>query len=137
MSEANKAVVRKFLQMLEAGDPSMADEIIATDFVSHSALEGQEPGIDGVKQMVAMIGTAFPDLKVNIMDQIAEGDKVVTLYTDSGTHQGDFLGVPATGKKLAWMVTPTTVVVNGKITESGVSWDRWGLMQQLEGGENN
>ena len=75
--------------------------------------------------------TAFPDLNVKVEDQLAEGDKVATRWTTTGTHQGEFAGIPPTGKQGG--VTGTTIarVVGGKIVEERSNWDTLGLLQQL------
>ncbi len=130
MSEENKAIARKFIRMMELGDPSMADEILAADFYSHAAPDPRQ-SIEGVKATATMMKNASPDAQANIEFQVAEGDKVVTHYTWSGTHQGEIFGIPATGKKVSWTITTTFRIANGKIREAWVNWDQWGMMQQL------
>jgi steroid delta-isomerase-like uncharacterized protein len=130
MSEENKAIVRKFFRMFELGDPSMADEIIATDYYNHDAPD-PSIGLEGIKAFVNMFKNAIPDAQVNIAYQLAEGDKVVSRYTWSGTHQGEFDGVPATGKRVSWTVTATFRISDSKIREAWINYDQFGLMQQL------
>jgi steroid delta-isomerase-like uncharacterized protein len=129
-SEGNKAVARKFLRMLELGDPSMADEIVAADYYNHDAPDASI-GLEGIKAFVNTFKNAMPDAQVDIAYQVAEGDKVVSRYTWSGTHQGELFGVPATGKQASWTVTNTFMVADGKIREAWINWDQWGVMQQL------
>jgi steroid delta-isomerase-like uncharacterized protein len=131
MSAENKAIVRKFYKMFELGDPGLADEVVAADYVNHNALTGQKIGIEGVKEFATSLKNALPDIQFNIGDQIAERDRVVSRYTVSGTHQGELFGVPATGKQVKWTATATMTVANGKIQEAWLNWDQWGLMQQL------
>ena len=78
-----------------------------------------------------MYRSAFPDMQLTIEDQIAEGDKVVTRWTARGTHQGELMGIPPTGKQAT--VTGITVgrVANGKFVESWSNFDALGMMQQL------
>ncbi|MEJ2559723.1 MAG: ester cyclase [Anaerolineae bacterium] len=130
MSEENKALARKFLRMMEVGDPSMSDEILGADFYSHAAPD-PSASIEGAKATATMMKNALPDAQANIEFQVAEGDKVVTHYTWRGTHQGELLGVPATGKQVSWTITTTFRVADGKIREAWLNWDQWGLMQQL------
>jgi steroid delta-isomerase-like uncharacterized protein len=130
MSEENKAIARKFLRMLELGDPSMADEIVAADYHNHDAPDPRI-GSEGMKAFVTMFNNAVPDAQANIEYQVAEGDRVVSRYTWSGTHQGELFGVPATGKRVSWTITTTMRVAGGKIHEVWTNWDQWGLMQQL------
>jgi len=96
MSEENKALARSFFRMLESGDPGMADEIVATDYYNHDAPD-PNLGLEGVKAGVTLFKNALPDAQLKIEFQIAEGDKVATRYSWSGTHQGEIYGIPATG----------------------------------------
>ena len=130
MSEENKALARKFFRMLELGDSNMAEEIVAVDYYNHDAPD-PNIGLDGVKAAVKAFKNAFPDAQVNIAYQVAEGDKVVNRYTWSGTHQGEFYGVPATGKQVSWSATATFRVADGRIREAWLNTDRWGVMEQL------
>jgi predicted ester cyclase len=86
--------------------------------------------------MAAMMRTAIPDYQIVIDDQLAEADKVATVSTASGTHQGEWASpigpVPATGKAVTWTETTTLRVAEGKITEViGTNWDHLGILQQL------
>jgi len=130
MSEENKALARKFLRMMELGDPSIADEIVAADYYSHDAPDPRL-GIEGVKATATLMKNALHDGQANIEFQVAEGDKVVTRYTWSGTHQAELFGVPATGKQVSWTMTTTFRIADGKIREAWLNWDQWGLMQQF------
>lgn len=130
MSEENKAIARKFLRMFELGDASMADAIVAIDYYNHDAPD-PSIGIAGIKAIVSMFKSAMPDAQANIEFQVAEGDKVVNRYTWSGTHQGEYFGVPATGKRVSWTATATFRIPNGKIREAWLNWDQLGLMQQF------
>jgi steroid delta-isomerase-like uncharacterized protein len=129
-AEENKAVARKFLQMFELGDPSIADEIVAIDYLNRDALDSNV-GREGVKAFVNTFRNAMPDAKVSVTYQVAEGDMVASRYTWSGTHQGEIFGVPATGGKVSWTQMTTFRIANGKIREAWANWDQWGLMQQL------
>jgi steroid delta-isomerase-like uncharacterized protein len=130
MSEENKALAHRFLRMMELGDPSMAHEIVSADYYSHDA-PVPSMGIEGVKATAIMMKESMPDATVNIEFQIAEGDRVVSRYTWSGTHQGELFGIPATGKQVSWTMTTTFRITDGKIREAWLNWDQWGLMQQL------
>jgi len=94
MSE-NKAVIRRlYNEVMNKGNLSILEEHIAPSFVNHAAPPGTQPGIEGVKQIVTMYRTAFPDLRVTADEVIAEGDKVATRWTMHGTHRGEFMGIP-------------------------------------------
>ena len=128
-AEANKAIARKFLQMFELGDPGIADEIVAVDYLNHDAPDAI--GREGVKALLNAFSNAMPDAEVGLAYQVAEGDKVVSRYTWSGTHQGDIFGVPATGKHVSWTATAALRIADGQIREAWLNWDQWGLMQQF------
>jgi steroid delta-isomerase-like uncharacterized protein len=129
-SEESKAIAREFLRMFELGDPSMADKIVASDYYNHDAAD-PSLGLEGVKAFVTTFKNAMPDAQVDIVHQVAEGDRVVSRYTWSGTHQGELFGVPAAGKHVSWTQTTTFRIADGKIREAWTNWDQWGVMQQL------
>jgi steroid delta-isomerase-like uncharacterized protein len=134
LSETNKTVSRRFFdEVFGKGKLAVADELIVKDHINSGPGTPPEltPGLEGTKQLVTMYRNAFPDLRFTIDDQIAEGDKVVTRWTAHGTHRGELVGIPATGKS----ATVTGIVVdrlaNGKIAESWGIFDQFGMMQQL------
>ena len=131
MAHHNKSIVRKFYATLSSGDLDAADKVVASDYVNHNAIPGQTAGLKGFKEGVSSLRAAFPDLQFTIEDQIAEGDKVATRYTVRGTHQGEFMGVAATGKPVTWSALVIQRIAGGKVQESWLQWDQLGLMQQL------
>lgn len=130
MSEENKALARQFFRMFETGDPEMAGDIVAAGYINHDAPD-PNLGLEGAKAGVIRFKNAFPDARVKIAFQLAEGDKVATRYTWRGTHQGEFNGIPATGKRITWTVTTTFRIADGRIHEAWYNPDALGLMQQL------
>lgn len=92
---------------------------------------GSSIGPEAYRNQVLLFITGFPDLKFEVEDMIAEGDKVVSYWTLSGTHKGEFYGVPATNKKVSVDGITIHQMANGRIMDSYVSWDVWGMMQQL------
>ena len=133
--EENKIIARRvFEEAWNQRDLDAVDEICATDFVRHdpasSNLSGPI-GPEGYKQVITFYTTAFPDHHFVVEDMIAEGDRVVTRWTATGTHQGDLAGIPPTGVK--GIVTGITIARfgEGKIVEERSNWDALGLMQQL------
>src|SRR5450755_2004171 len=100
---ANKAAVIRFNQaVIERGDEAAFHELMAPEFVNRTAAPGMPTGPEGMLHTFNQImRPAFPDLKVEIHDQIAEGDKVTTRKTIHGTHRGELLGIPATNKRIA------------------------------------
>ena len=133
MSEENKAIARRLYDELASqGNLSLADEVVAEDFVDHNPPgPGILPGREGLKQVFATFRSAFPDLRVRVEDQIAEGDKVVSRLTVSGTNQGEFMGMPATGKSASIGVVDILRFEGGKIAERWGEADFMGMMQQL------
>jgi steroid delta-isomerase-like uncharacterized protein len=133
MSAQNKAIFRRYFEeVLNTGDLTLVDELIAPNYVSHYPT-GYDfgGGPDDVKQIVTMVRTAFPDVHFTVEDMIAEGNKVVGRWTFRGTHEGDFMGIPPTGRKAAVMGIAIYRIADGKIAEAWVAWDAMGLMQQL------
>ncbi len=92
---------------------------------------GSSVGPEAYRIQVAMYLAAFPDLKITIEDTVAEKDKLVSCWTISGTHKGEFLGVRPTNKKITVEGITIHYIANGKIIDSNVSWDALGLMRQL------
>jgi steroid delta-isomerase-like uncharacterized protein len=134
MSEENKGIARRALERIFGkGDHDVADEVYSPDFQDHdpNAPEEMRRGPDGVKQQAAMYREAFPDLEVAVEEQIAEGDLVVTRWAARGTHQGDLMGVPGTGKTVE--ITGITIgrISGGQIQEEWTHWDGLGMMQQI------
>jgi steroid delta-isomerase-like uncharacterized protein len=133
MSEENKALVRRFFEeFVTKGDESLVDELIAGDFVDHNP-QGPNiaPGREGVKQVFSGRRSAFPDAAVTVDDQVAEGDKVVSRLTITGTNQGEFMGIPATGKSFSMGAVAIFRIEDGKIVERWGETDFMGMMQQL------
>ena len=132
--EANKALMRRMVEeILNRGNLEAADEIFAPDYVLHDPASPEEVrGPEGFKGFVGVFHTAFPDLHLTIEDQIAEGDnKMVTRYRVSGTHRGDLMGLPPSGKRVTFVGVGVTRTSDGKIVETWEHYDALGLMQQL------
>jgi steroid delta-isomerase-like uncharacterized protein len=133
MSEENKTIARRALEVFNTGNLDDLDDVISADAVDHdpqNPFAGQH-GPDGAKQMAATYRAAFPDLHVTIEDQVAEGDRVVTRWTAVGTHDGDLPGLPATGRSSTVTGIGIDRIEGGKIVEAWGNWDTMGMMQQL------
>jgi steroid delta-isomerase-like uncharacterized protein len=98
------------------------DDLLTDDFVEHIPAPGQSANRQGAKEFIGQMLRAFPDLDFEIESQIAEGDTVAVVGTMKGTHSGEFLGVPASGRKVRVMVMDTSRVRDGKFS------DHWGLV---------
>ena len=128
----NKAVIGRFVEeVLNQGRLERADELVALDFVELDPLPGQQPGREGLKQVIAAFRTAFPDIHWVIEEMVAEGDKVFSRFTWNGTHRGEFFGVPATGKQITVKGVVVDRVVNGQMVDSRILMDGLGMMTQL------
>src|ERR1700736_143286 len=129
-TEQNKAVVRRFVEeVINKHNLARIDELFTPDYVNHAP--GLPPGREAEKQLNSASFAAFPDARVTIEDLVAEGDKVVARVSYRGTHTGDFMGIPPTGKQ--FIVTGAGVfrVADGKIAEQWSNLDMLSLMQQL------
>lgn len=107
------------------------DELLTEDFVEHNLLPGQSPGRQGAKEFIGHLLQAFPDLEPVVENQIAEGDLVAAVLSMTGTHQADFLGMPATGRKAIVQVMDMSRVRDGKFCDHWGLADLGGLMAQL------
>ena len=131
MSAESKAVFQKFVDGLNAKDADAIGQIMSANFIDHDLPPGQEPGIEGMLSMMRGFFAAFPDLKVTINQLIAEGDLVAATMTTEGTQTGEFMGMPASGKKISMTEMHMVRVVDGKAVEHWGVADAMGMMQQL------
>jgi steroid delta-isomerase-like uncharacterized protein len=132
LTEELKARARRISdELLTQGDLAVADEVLAPD-CRHHAPAPLAPGTEGLKRWTRALRRAFPDLRAIVEDEIAEGDTVVQRLTLSGTHRGTFLGIPATGRRVAWqLVAIQRLGRDGKFAERWSSPDLFGLLRQL------
>ena len=130
-TEANKAVIERWLEIWNTGDLTIADEIFAADFVNHDPSVPDVINLEGLKGLVVMSRIATPDLRITIEDMIAEGDKVVARLSAIGTHKGDFMGIPPTGVQVMNTRMITFRIDSGKIVETWENYDMLGVLQQL------
>ena len=134
MSDQNKAFSRRnFEEVWNQRKLDLIDQLVASNSVLHDPMVpgGKVNGSQGYRQFVETYLAAFPDLHFTISDQIADGDKVVTRWTGTGSQQGALMGIAATGKRAT--VTGITIdrYENGKAVESWTNYDTLGMLQQL------
>jgi steroid delta-isomerase-like uncharacterized protein len=128
----SEVMARFGVEVLNNKNLSAIDEIAAEDYVELDPLPGQTPGREGLKAFLATVSfPAFPDQRWVTDEQIAEGDKVVSRFTMYGTHRGDFMGIPATGRHIAVKGVVIDRVVDGKWKDSRLLMDTLSLLQQL------
>jgi steroid delta-isomerase-like uncharacterized protein len=131
-SEAAKAVVRRNTEEVQSrGNFDAFEELFADDFVDHTPQPHMIPNKDGVRGLYRALRAAFPDFRAEIHWQAADAELVTTYKTYHGTHEGSFLGVPATGRKIHFETVDVMRVRNGKITEHWGVANLFAALQQL------
>ncbi|HXC95462.1 MAG TPA: ester cyclase [Edaphobacter sp.] len=132
VTENNKAIIRKFLEeVINQNRMDRAIDLVAEDFVELDPLPGQRQGREGLKEVLGMMRAAFPDIHWVVEEMVAEEDKVVTRFTWTGTHRGNFMGIPATGKTVRVNGVVIDQLAGGKMSASRMLMDSLGMMQQL------
>jgi steroid delta-isomerase-like uncharacterized protein len=131
-TELNKSVIRRFVEEVQnKKNWDLYDELNDPEFVNHSAPPGIPSDREGGKIYLGAFLNAFPDCRFTVDDMIAEGDQVVTKKTFTGTHEAEFAGIPATGKRVTLQFVDIMRVRDGRIVEHWLSMDQLSFMQQL------
>jgi steroid delta-isomerase-like uncharacterized protein len=135
ITELNKRIVARFnKEFIEEGNVETFREIISEGFINQTAPAGVPKGPDGVLYFfMEFLRPAFPDLKVEILDQVAEGDKVTTRKAFHATHKGDFLGIPPSNKNVVIDVIDIIRLQDGKFVEHWNVLDWQNVLQQISG----
>ena len=131
MSEENKGLVRRFYAEVTAGGTSAIDKYCASELVMHQAGEADIQGVDAFKELVGMYLSGIHDVGTEIHDQAAEGDKVWTRFTHTGTHKGELFGIPASGNDMSISAMSVIRLAGGKIVEMWDLTDNMTMMQQI------
>ena len=132
MSEQYKTAARNFIEKgLNQKDLSAFETYFSPDLTDHALPPGLPPGREGRKIFASALLAAFPDLQVDVEDLVAEGEKLVTRYSVRGTHKGDLMGIPATGKEISITGIAVDRFENRLSVEHWEIIDQLGLMQQL------
>jgi steroid delta-isomerase-like uncharacterized protein len=118
--------MRRLYDLINAGDIDGFGELLAEDFVEHEEMPGLEPSKEGVKQLFHMYRAAFPDLRMETQDVLVSGDKAVARVRATGTHQGEFLGMAATGKSVDVQLIDIT-----RFGDDGLAREHWGVFDAL------
>jgi steroid delta-isomerase-like uncharacterized protein len=130
--EENKAVVRRYYNEVVNGKKwDLVDELLAPDFEGFKERLGNKTSREQIKQTLAYLRKSSPDHVQTVEDLIAEGDKVSARWTIEGTHQGDYLGVPGSGKRFRISGIEIFGLRDGQIVEHWFSGDVYGFMQQV------
>jgi len=120
------ATMRRLYELVNAGDVDGFGELLADDFVEHEESPGLAPTKEGVKAFFRMYIAAFPDLRMDAEDVLASGDKVVARVRATGTHQGEFMGIPATGKGVGVQLIDIL-----RFGDDGLAHEHWGVFDTL------
>jgi steroid delta-isomerase-like uncharacterized protein len=120
------ATMRRAYDLINAGDIDGFGELAADDFVEHEELPGLEPNKQGVITLFKGYKAAFPDLNMAVEDVIAEGDQAVARVTTTGTQTGDWMGMPASGKRIE-----VRLIDIMKFDDAGKICEHWGVMDML------
>jgi steroid delta-isomerase-like uncharacterized protein len=123
---AHDDTMRRLYELINAGDIDGFGEHLSDGFVEHEELPGLEPSKEGVKQLFRMYRAAFPDLRLEAEDVLASGDKVVARARATGTHHGEFMGMPATGNRVDVQLIDIT-----RFGEDGRALEHWGVLDAL------
>ncbi|MBL0057607.1 MAG: ester cyclase [Elusimicrobia bacterium] len=127
----NKAVLKKVYEAFNTANPGALEGLISEKAVSYDLPTGINQGMQGTQELVILLHRAFPDLKIQVEDMIAEGDRVAARVFFSGTHEGEFLGIPATGRQVAYTGIHYVKFSGGKIVALWSFMDHERLRRQL------
>lgn len=129
--EQNKDAARRIVEGISSGDASVIDRLFTENYKDYSLPPGLPSGREGTRQLLAALRAAFPDFQYTVEQEIAEGELVVHRLTGRGTMQGEFQGMPPTGKQATWQEIHIGRFEDGKIAEHWATIDQLGMLQQL------
>jgi steroid delta-isomerase-like uncharacterized protein len=131
IADTNTLIMERFTsEFLTSGDAALAEEFLSPDIVLHFAGQ-QQRGRDTYRAVVAANGDTFEDLVWTVEEMVADGDAVAVRYTMTGTHRGDFAGIPPTGKAVVAQSMAFYRLADGQIVEERAQLDMLGILQQL------
>jgi len=125
------AVVRRWFRAFDDGDLQAEAAARAADFAAHVPGVPEPLDGEGWRQFIGAFFGGFPDMRLVVEDIVAAGDRVAVRWTFQGTHQGEFLGIPPTGKQVTMSAIEINRVHDGKVAEHWVQFDQLGLLRQL------
>ena len=131
-TEQNKAVVRKFFEeVINKGNLELIGELFAPNWVNVDSFLPPLEGLEGVRKLVKIFRSAFPNLHAEILDTVAEGDRVAVAFIESGTQSGELMGFPPSGRSIKTTGIGIFHLVNGKLAENRVNVDMLSILQQI------
>ena len=132
MAQDNASIVRGFVEeVITNGNFEAAAHYVWEDVVEQVPLPGQGSGLDGLKDILRAMRSGFPDIVFSIQEQVAEHDKVASRFEWTGTHNGEFLGIPATGRPVRVWGVVIDRLEDGRIKDTRIIMDTFGMMAQL------
>ena len=132
MAQDNASIVRGFVdEVITNGNIEAAAHYVWEDVVEQVPLPGQGPGLDGLKDILRAMRSGFPDIVFSIQEQVAEHDRVASRFEWTRTHNGEFLGIPATGRPVRVWGVVIDRLEDGRIKDTRIIMDTFGMMAQL------
>ena len=129
--EINAAALSKFAEAVNTGNYALFSDVVATDCVDHDPGPGQAPGPDGYRALFTEMRQAFPDMKVEVAELVADEEAIAFAYTFTGTQNGPLMGIAPTGKKVKIRGLQISKFRGGKMVERWGSSDQLGMLQQI------
>ncbi len=131
-AQENRAIIRRaYEELWNERNVGVVDELVAEDFLNHAAPPDRQRGRQGLKDVVRMFESAFPDFRYEVEDMVCEGEKVAVRDVFRGTHRGNFAGIPATGNRVTMEAIHIYRLGEGRLAEHRVARDDLGMMRQL------
>jgi steroid delta-isomerase-like uncharacterized protein len=129
--QANIAAQTKFGEAINSGNLEIMNDLVAPDAIENDPAPGQAKGAQGYIDFFTKLRAAFPDMKIAVETLVADEDNVAFAYTLTGTHNGDFNGIPATGKKIKARGMQISKFKDGQMVERWGSSDEIGILKQI------
>ena len=129
--QANAVALGKFAEAVNTGNYALFSDVVATDCVDHDPAPGQVPGPDGYRALFTVMRRAFPDMKVELAELVADEEAIAFAYTLTGTQGGPLMGIAPTGKKVKTRGLQISKFRDGKMVERWGSSDQLGMLQQI------
>jgi len=129
--ENNAAALSRFAEAVNTGDYELFKDVVSDDCVDHDPAPGQVPGPDGYRSLFTEMRQAFPDMKVEVAELVADEEAIAFAYTLTGTQRGPLMGIAPTGKKVKIRGLQISKFRDGKMVERWGSSDQLGILQQI------
>jgi steroid delta-isomerase-like uncharacterized protein len=120
------ASMQRFFEIVNSGDVDQLIDLLADDFVEHEEMPGMPTGREGTKQLFKMMAAAFPNMNWDPQDILVDGNKAVARVRFTGTNDGEFMGMPATGKSVSVQVIDIV-----RFNEDGLACEHWGVFDLM------